>query len=103
MIDSMVSNLLFISTIIVLMTMLLAIVRAFIGPSVYDRILAVNMFGTKTVILIGVLGYLSGRPAFLDIALVYALMNFITTIAVLRYSDFEESPEPNPHVEQEGL
>ena len=84
------------------MTMLLAIVRAFIGPSVYDRILAVNMFGTKTVILIGVLGYLTGRPAFLDIALVYALMNFITTIAVLRYSDFEESPEPNPHAEQEG-
>ena len=54
---------------------------SFIGPSVYDRILAVNMFGTKTVILIGVLGYLTGRPAFLDIALVYALMNFITTIA----------------------
>ena len=101
MIDSIASNILFVSTITVLMTMLLAIVRAFIGPSVYDRILAVNMFGTKTVILIGVLGYLTGRPAFLDIALVYALMNFITTIAVLRYSDFEESPEPNPHAEQE--
>ena len=101
MIDRIASNLLFVSTITVLMTMLLAIVRAFIGPSVYDRILAVNMFGTKTVILIGVLGYLTGRPAFLDIALVYALMNFITTIAVLRYSDFEESPEPNPNADQE--
>ena len=103
MIDRIASNLLFVSTITVLMTMLLAIVRAFIGPSVYDRILAVNMFGTKTVILIGVLGYLTGRPAFLDIALVYALMNFITTIAVLRYSDFEESPEPNPNADQEAV
>ena len=101
MIDPFASNLLFASTLIVLMTMLLAIIRAFMGPSVYDRILAVNMFGTKTVILIGVIGYLTGRPAFLDIALVYALMNFITTIAVLRYSDFEESPEPNPSAEQE--
>jgi multicomponent Na+:H+ antiporter subunit F len=101
MIDTIASNLLFVSTITVMMTMLLAIVRAFMGPSVYDRILAVNMFGTKTVILIGVLGYLTGRPAFLDIALVYALMNFITTIAVLRYSDFVESPEPNPYADQE--
>ena len=94
MIEPIASNILFISTITIMMTMMLAIVRAFMGPSVYDRILAVNMFGTKTVILIGVLGYLSGRPAFLDIALVYALMNFITTIAVLRYSDFDEIPEP---------
>lgn len=101
MIDTIASNLLFVSTITVMMTMLLAIVRAFMGPSVYDRILAVNMFGTKTVILIGVLGYLTGRPAFLDIALVYALMNFITTIAILRYSDFEESPEPDPHTSKE--
>ncbi len=62
------------------------------GPSVFDRILAVNNFGTMTVLLIGVLGFLSERPDFLDIALVYALMNFITTIAVLRYSDFSHSP-----------
>ena len=101
MIDTLASNLLFVSTITVMMTMLLAIVRAFMGPSVYDRILAVNMFGTKTVILIGVLGFLTGRPAFLDIALVYALMNFITTIAILRFSDFEESPEPDPHASKE--
>ncbi len=97
-IDPIASNILFVSTITIMMTMMLAILRAFMGPSVYDRILAVNMFGTKTVILIGVLGYLAGRPAFLDIALVYALMNFITTIAILRYSDFDESPEPQEDV-----
>lgn len=65
-------------------TMLLAVIRAIKGPSIYDRILAVNMFGTKTVLLIAVLGFLMGRPEFLDIALVYALINFVGTIAVLK-------------------
>ena len=48
----------------ILITMALAIVRAFTGPTVYDRILAVNMFGTKTVLIIAVLGFLTGRPGF---------------------------------------
>ena len=80
----------------ILVTMLLAIVRAVQGPTVYDRILAVNMFGTKTVLIIAVLGFLAGRPDFLDIALVYALINFIGTIAVLkfvRYGDFAWASE----------
>lgn len=68
-----------------LTTMLLALVRAFAGPTVYDRVLAVNAIGTKTVLLIAAVGFLAGRPDFLDIALLYALMNFIGTIAVLRY------------------
>ena len=63
----------------------LALIRAFIGPTLYDRILAVNMFGTKTVLIIAVLGFLMGRPDFLDIALVYALINFIGVIALLKY------------------
>jgi multicomponent Na+:H+ antiporter subunit F len=69
----------------VLVTMALAMARALLGPTVYDRILAVNMFGTKTVLLIAVLGFLAGRPDFLDIALVYALINFIGTIAMLKF------------------
>lgn len=68
-----------------LATMLLALVRAFAGPTVYDRVLAVNAIGTKTVLLIAAVGFLMGRPDFLDIALLYALINFIGTIAVLRY------------------
>jgi multicomponent Na+:H+ antiporter subunit F len=68
-----------------LVTMLLALFRAFSGPTLYDRILAVNAFGTKTVLMIAVLGFLMGRPEFLDIALVYALINFIGTIAVLKF------------------
>jgi multicomponent Na+:H+ antiporter subunit F len=68
-----------------LITMLLALIRAFAGPTLYDRILAVNTFGTKTVLMIAVLGFLMGRPEFLDIALLYALINFIGTIAVLKF------------------
>ena len=68
----------------ILVTMSLALIRAVIGPSIYDRILAVNMFGTKTVLIIAVLGFLMGRPDFMDIALVYALINFVGTIALLK-------------------
>lgn len=84
----------------ILATMGLALVRALLGPTVFDRILAVNMFGTKTVLLIAVLGFLQGRPDFLDLALTYALMNFIGVVAVLKYietgglfSEFSEDPE----------
>lgn len=72
----------------ILATMLLALTRAFLGPTVYDRILAANMFGTKTVLLIAVSGFLSGRPEWLDLALIYALMNFTGMIALLRFSKF---------------
>jgi multicomponent Na+:H+ antiporter subunit F len=69
----------------VLITMALALIRALKGPTVYDRILAVNSFGTATVLFIAVLGYLNGRPDFLDLAMLYALINFIGTFAILRY------------------
>ncbi len=76
------------ATAAILVTMALALTRALLGPTVYDRVLAVNMFGTKTVLLIAVLGFLTGRPDFLDISLVYALINFIGTIAVLKLLKF---------------
>ncbi len=78
----------------ILISMLLALVRAFIGPTTYDRILAANMFGTKTVLLIAVLGYLMGRPEFLDIAIVYALINFISIIAILRFFEYTRPAQP---------
>jgi multicomponent Na+:H+ antiporter subunit F len=68
----------------ILVTMGLALIRLFAGPTLYDHVMAANAFGTKTVLLIAVLGFLTGRPDFLDIALAYALMNFVGTIAVLR-------------------
>jgi multicomponent Na+:H+ antiporter subunit F len=78
----------------ILVTMALALIRAIKGPTIYDRILAGNMFGTKTVLMIAVLGYLMGRPEFMDIALVYALINFVGTIAILKvfkYGDLGRS------------
>ena len=74
----------------VLATMVLALVRALKGPTAYDRVLAVNMFGTKTVLLIAVIGFLTGRPDFLDLGLVYVLINFIGTIAVLKYFEYQD-------------
>lgn len=73
-----------VSALAVLVTMGLALARALLGPTVYDRILAVNMFGTKTVLLIAVFAFLSGRNEILDIALIYALINFIGVVAVLK-------------------
>lgn len=72
----------------VLVTMVLALFRALVGPTVYDRILAVNMFGTKTVLIIALLGFLHDRPDFLDIALLYALINFIGIVAVMKYVQY---------------
>ena len=72
----------------VLATMFLALIRALKGPTVYDRVLALNMFGTKTVLLIAVIGFLTGRPDFLDLGLVYVLINFIGTIAILKFVEF---------------
>ena len=72
----------------ILISMTLAMVRALLGLPVYDRVLAVNTFGTKTVLLIAALGFLTGRPEFLDLAIVYALINFIATIAVLKFFEY---------------
>jgi multicomponent Na+:H+ antiporter subunit F len=69
----------------ILVTMVLALIRALKGPSVYDRVLAVNVFGTKTVLLLSVIAFLYGRPDFLDLALAYALVNMVGILAVLQY------------------
>lgn len=72
----------------ILVTMVLALTRALLGPTAYDRILAVNMFGTKAVLFIAVIGFLTGRPEFLDLALIYVLINFIGTLAVLKFIQY---------------
>ncbi len=73
-----------------LITMALTLARALMGPTLFDRLLAVNSFGTKTVLLIAVYGFMTGRPDFLDIALVYALINFVGTIAVLKFFEYDD-------------
>ena len=74
-----------VALIAVLVTLTLALVRALKGPTMYDRILAGNMAGTKTVLLIAVVGFLMDRPDFLDLALLYVLMNFIGIFAILKF------------------
>jgi len=73
-----------------LVTMAMALARALLGPTIYDRILGVNSFGTKTVLFIAAYGFLTGRPDFLDIAIVYALINFIGTVAILKFFEYHD-------------
>ena len=75
----------FVTASAIIIGMALALSRAVLGPTIYDRILAINSHGTKTVLLIAVIGFLTGRPDFLDLALVYALINFIGTLAALKF------------------
>lgn len=76
------------TSVAILITMTLALIRAMLGPTVFDRVLALNMFGTKTVLLICVAGFLTDRTDFLDLALLYSLMNFIGMVALLRFSEY---------------
>ncbi len=71
-------------SVVILVAIAIGLVRAFRGPTLYDRVMAVNMIGTLTVLMVAVLGFMTGRPEFLDIALVYVLISFVSTIAVLR-------------------
>ncbi len=70
---------------VLLLGVLLLLVRAIAGPTTYDRILAMNSIGTKTALFVALLGFITKRPAFLDIALCYAILNFLGTIAILKF------------------
>ena len=88
------------TAVVLLVGMFMILIRAIAGPTVYDRILAVNVFGTLAVLIIAVLGFMSGRPDFLDIALVYALINFISTIAVLKFVRYGDMGWPRDVVDE---
>ena len=60
--------------------------RAIMGPTNQDRVLAVNVLGTNTVVILALLGAALGEPWFLDIALVYALLNFLMSIAISKFT-----------------
>ena len=69
----------------ILVALALAIVRALMGPTVFDRVLAGNSVGTLAILLLAVIGFLTGRPEFLDIGLTYGLLNLIGTLTILTY------------------
>lgn len=87
----------------ILITIALVFARALMGPTVYDRILAVNTIGTMTILLVAVFGFLTNRPDFLDIALLYALINFIGTIAILKFFEYRDLGHPGrDSVDEDG-
>ena len=92
----------YVVTIALLITMALALLRAVLGPTVYDRVLSVNMFGTKTVLLLSVIAFLYGRQDFLDLALAYALINFIGVLAVLEFFRSREARRKQEHQVEEA-
>ena len=69
----------------VLAALILTVVRALKGPTVFDRLLAANSVGTAAILLLALFGFMTGRPEFLDIGLLYALLNVIGTLAVLKF------------------
>ena len=73
------------ATLALLVTVALALVRAALGPTVFDRLQAANTIGTCAMLVLALLGFLAGRPEFLDLALVYGLLNVIGVIAVLKF------------------
>ena len=74
-----------VTTFVIALSMIILMIRLFAGPTLHDRVLALNTFGSCTVLMIGIVGFLFERPEFLDIALLYALINFVGTIAVLKF------------------
>ncbi|MDP3033152.1 MAG: monovalent cation/H+ antiporter complex subunit F [Rhodocyclaceae bacterium] len=74
-----------VAAIALLVTVLLALARAALGPSVFDRLQAANTVGTCAMLILALLGFLGGRPEFLDLAIVYGLLNVIGVIAVLKF------------------
>lgn len=69
----------------ILVALALAITRGVLGPTVFDRALAGNAVGSLAILLLAVVGFLTGRPEFLDIGLTYGLLNMIGTLAVLKF------------------
>jgi len=76
-----------ISMIIILLSSFFSLYRLIKGPTFFDRVLAVNLIGTKVVVLLVLIDFLYDRPEFVDISLAYALINFVGTIAILKLKE----------------
>ncbi len=82
------------ATLALLVTLALALVRAILGPTVFDRAQAANTIGTVAALLLAVFGFLTDRPEFLDLAIVYGLLNLVGTVAVLKYFRYGDLGDP---------
>jgi multicomponent Na+:H+ antiporter subunit F len=89
-----------VATAALLFSLSLLLARAVIGPTVFDRLLAANTMGTVTVLLLSAMGFLAGRPEFLDLAIVYGMLNVVGTVAVLKF--FRRGDLGDPGDTQDG-
>jgi multicomponent Na+:H+ antiporter subunit F len=76
------------AALLLLASLVLLLARAVLGPTVFDRLLGANTIGTLAVLLLATIGFLTGRPDFLDVAIVYGLLNIVGTIAVLKFFEY---------------
>ncbi len=83
-----------------LVALALALARAVLGSTVFDRLQAANTVGTLAMLMLAVIGFLTGRPEFLDLALVYGLLNVVGTIAVLKFFRYGDLGEPGEEEER---
>lgn len=74
-----------VATLAILVALVLVVARALAGPTVFDRVLAGNSVGTLAILLLAAVGFLTGRPEWLDIAITYGLLNVISTLAILKF------------------
>jgi multicomponent Na+:H+ antiporter subunit F len=81
------------ATLALLVTLALMVVRLALGPTVFDRLQTANSIGTVAMLLLATLGFVRGRPDFLDLALVYGFLNIIGTIAVLKFFKYGDLGE----------
>ncbi len=88
-----------VAMIALLVTLALALARAILGPTVFDRAQAANTIGTIALLALAVLGFLTGRPDFLDLAITYGILNLVGTIAVLKFFTYGDLGDPG---EEEG-
>jgi multicomponent Na+:H+ antiporter subunit F len=92
-------NILAVTMVAILVCMCLTLVRLLLGPTVFDRLLAANSFGTKTVLLLALIGFLFDRPHFLDLAIIYALINFVGVVAALRFVKARKESQPEQPIQ----
>lgn len=93
------TTVLVITALAIFATMAMALARALKGPTIYDRIVSVNVFSTKTVLVIALITYVTGHADLIDVALVYALINFIAVVTVLKLvktRDLASAGSPDP-------
>jgi multicomponent Na+:H+ antiporter subunit F len=79
-------NIFYYSSVFIALIMFVSLYRAVAGPTILDRIIGVNAIGSKTVPLLILIGLMYGRvEMFIDIALAYAMLNFVAVLAASRY------------------